>query len=50
MKSKKYLIIEYVGKYPIGKSITLVTKHKNFLKMFTDAEKYLQRKDLRKKK
>lgn len=48
--SKKYLIVEYVGKYPIGKTLVLNTKHKNFLKMLADAKKYLERKDLRRKK
>ena len=33
MKPKKYLIVEYIGQYPIGKSIILTTRHKNFLKM-----------------
>jgi len=48
-KSKKYLIVEYVGKYPVGKSMVLHTKHKNFIKLLADAEKYLKRKDLRSK-
>jgi len=45
--NKKYLIIEYIGKLPIGKRLVLNTKHKNFLKMLADAKKHLERKDLR---
>ena len=48
--TKKYLIVEYVGKRPIGKSLVLTTRHKNFFKMLTDAKKYLERKDLRRRK
>jgi len=48
--SKKYLIVEYVGKHPIGKSMVLNTNHKNFLKVLSDSRKYLERKDLRRNK
>ena len=50
MMSKKYLIVEYVGKHPIGKSMVLNTNHKNFLKVLSDSRKYLERKDLRRNK
>ena len=46
-KTRKYLIVEYIGDLPVGNRIELNTKHKNFLKMLADAKHYLERKDLR---